>query len=165
MGFLPIGGILLQVRVMRSLMQTAFCVLVAILLACGLPFRSEAKSYGSGGGHSYSSHSFSSGGGHSFSSGGSHSSSSGSSHSFSSGISHSFSSGGSHSSSGGSTHSSSGGGGTSHETGASQGSSSIAGPEIKTTIVRGFACATRRINSSWPYGSRRSLRSQTSSSR
>ena len=124
-------------------MQTAFCVLVAILLACGLPFRSEAKSYGSGGGHSYSSHSFSSGGGHSFSSGGghsfssggSHSSSSGSSHNFSSGSGHSFSSGSSHGSSGGSSQSSSfgggshsassgGGAGQSHGGGVSQGSSS-----------------------------------------
>src|ERR1017187_1378109 len=135
MGFPPGGGILLQVQVMRSPMRKVICVLAATLLASGLPFRSEAKSYGSGGGHSYSSHSFSSGGGHSFSSGGSHSSSSGSSHSFSSGSGHSFNSGSSHSPSGGSTHSSSAGGGThsassgggaatSHGGGVSQGSSS-----------------------------------------
>jgi hypothetical protein len=116
-------------------MQTAFCVLAATLLASVLPFRSEAKSYSGGGGHSYSSHSSSSGGSHSFSSGGSHSSSSGSSHSFSSGSGHSFSSGGSHSPSGGSSHSSSagrgthsassgGGAATSHGGGVSQRSSS-----------------------------------------
>ena len=78
-------------------------LLIALALSMWCPLRAEAKSYSSGGGHSYSSsssHSSSSGGGHSFSSGGH--SSSGGSHTFSSG--------------GGSTHSSSfgGGGSTTH---------------------------------------------------
>src|ERR1039458_5168858 len=89
MGFLPGGGILLSVQVMKRPMRTAICVLAGALLIIALPFRGEAKSYSSGGGHSYSSHSSSSGGSHSFSSGGSHSSSSGGSHSFSSGGGHS----------------------------------------------------------------------------
>jgi hypothetical protein len=88
-------------------MRIVISLLATALLAGGLPFRSEAKSYSGGGGHSYSSHSSSSGGSHSFSLGGSHSSGSGSSHNFSSGGGHSFSSGSSHSSSGGSAHSSS----------------------------------------------------------
>src|ERR1022692_4185329 len=129
MGFLPGGGILAPVQVMRRPMRTAICVLAGALLIIALPFRGEAKSYSSGGGHSYSSHSSSSGGSHSFSSGGSHSSSSGGSHSFSSGGGHSFSSGSSHSSSSGNssgTHNASSGGsaGASHRTSASQESSS-----------------------------------------
>ena len=58
----------------------AKCLLLAAMLTGGLPSRSEAKSYSSGGGHSYSSssHSSSSAGSHSFSSSSfSHSSSSG----------------------------------------------------------------------------------------
>ena len=109
MGFLPGGGILLSVQVMKRPMRTAICVLAGALLAAGFPFRSEAKSYCSGSGHSYSSHSSSSSGSHSFSSGGSHSSNSGISHSFSSGSGHTFNSGSSHSGSGESTHNSSSG--------------------------------------------------------
>lgn len=75
------------------------CLLAVAALAGACPSRSEAKSYSSGGGHSYSSSS-------------SHSSSSGGSHGYSSGSSHSGSSGthGASSSGGGSTHTSSSGG-------------------------------------------------------
>jgi hypothetical protein len=87
-------------------------LLAAALMAFWFPSLAEAKSYSSGGGHSYSSSSF-----HSSSSGGSHSFSSGS-HS-SSGGSHTFSSGG------GSTHSSGyGGGGGSTRSSSSGGSGS-----------------------------------------
>jgi hypothetical protein len=109
MGFRTGDGILHLVQAMKSPMRTLICVLAAALLAGGVPFRGEAKSYSSGGGHSYSSHSSSFGGGHSFSSG--------SSHSFSSGGSHSSSSGAGRSSSGGFTHSSSSSGGTSYSSG------------------------------------------------
>ena len=148
-------------------MRKVICVLAATLLASGLPFRSEAKSYGSGGGHSYSSHSFSSGGGHSFSSGGSHSSSSGSSHSFSSGSGHSFSSGSSHSPIGGSTHGSSAGSGThsassggsagtSHGTGVSQrsGSGSSGGKNFSSGGGKSYSAG-----STWSEDSRHSYTS------
>jgi hypothetical protein len=91
MVFLPSGGTLVPVQAMNSPIRTVICVLAAALLAGGLPFRSEAKSYSSGGGRSYSSHSSGSGG----------------SHSFNSGTSHNFGSSSSHSSSGGFTRSSS----------------------------------------------------------
>jgi hypothetical protein len=101
---------------MKFLRPLPRLLLMTALLSASLPAAVSAKGYGSGGGHSYSSHSssssshsFSSSSGHSFSSG----SSSGSSHSFSSGSSgsgsssHSFgfgsSSGSSHSSSSGSS--------------------------------------------------------------
>jgi hypothetical protein len=97
MGFFVRHGILLLVPNMKRFLQRMSCLLTAALLAIGIPFSSEAKSYSSGGGHSYSSHSSSFGGSHSFSSG-----------------SHSFSSGGSsfHSSGTGSSHSSGFGGGS-----------------------------------------------------
>ncbi len=99
---------------MRRPVRRVIYLLTAALLAGGYPFRSEAKSYSSGGGRSYASHSSSSGS--------SHNSSSGSSHSFSSGSGHSFSASSTHSSSGASTHtSSSSGSGASHS--ASSGSS------------------------------------------
>src|SRR5437867_9501651 len=85
MGFEPVGGMIQLPLTMsrRTRMLTGY--LAALLLAGPLPPRCEAKSYSSGGGHSYSSsHSSSSGGGHSFSSG-SHSFSSGSSRSSGSG--------------------------------------------------------------------------------
>ena len=94
-------------------------MLAAAMLVGWLPAQIQAKSYSSGGGHSYSSHSSSSS---------SHSSSSGGSHSFSSG-SHSFSSG----SSGSSTHSS--GGGSSTHTYSSGGSSSHS-PSSGSTSTR-----------------------------
>jgi hypothetical protein len=121
MGFQPEGGILLLVQVMKSPMRTVICLLTAVLLAGGFPFRSEAKGYSSGGGHSYSSHSSSSGGSHSAGSGSSHNFSSGSGHSFSSGSSHVSSSG---NSSGSHSASSAGSAGTSHGTSVSHGSSS-----------------------------------------
>ena len=92
------------VRVMKRRAQTWICLLLAGWLAAGLPWTSAAKSYGSGGGHSYSSHSSSShSSSHSSGFGGSsfsHSSSSGSSKSFSSSGGHSYSSGSSWSDSG-----------------------------------------------------------------
>jgi hypothetical protein len=51
---------------MKRPIATWVCLLTAVLLAAGLPFGSEAKSYSSGGGRSYSSHSSGSGGSHSF---------------------------------------------------------------------------------------------------
>jgi hypothetical protein len=89
MGFFPGDGILRESKGMNRGMQKLKCWLAVMLLASGVLSRSEAKSYSSGGSHSYSSHSSSSGGSHSFSSG-----------------SHSFSSGG------GSTRTSSSGGGS-----------------------------------------------------
>jgi hypothetical protein len=117
MGFCAGDGILLRVQIMKCFLPRWSCLLTAALLAVGLAFNSEAKSYSGGGGHSYSSHSSSSGGSHSFSSG---------SHSFSSGSSHSSSGGSSHSSSSGSTHSSgsSSGGGKSFSSGAGRSYSS-----------------------------------------
>jgi len=103
------------VQVVKSLIRRVICLLAAGLLACGIPFRSEAKSYSSGGGHSYSSHSSSSGGSHSFSSG--------SSHAFNSGGNHSFSPGSTHSSSGGATHSSGFGSGSGTHSASSSGQS------------------------------------------
>jgi hypothetical protein len=83
---------------MKGAIQTVRCLALALIIALGLPLRSDAKGYSSGH-HSYSSSS--------------HSSSFGGSHSFSSG-SHNFSSGTHTSSSGGSsTHNSVFGGGSS----------------------------------------------------
>src|SRR5574340_1049642 len=105
MGFRPGDGMMVPLQSVRHSWRTVMCLLTAVLLAGGLPFRGEAKSYSSGG-HSYSSHSS-----HSSSS---HSSSFHSSHSFSSGASHSFSSGTSRSSGGTTTRSSGGGGSGGH---------------------------------------------------
>jgi hypothetical protein len=95
---------LLPVQVVKCSRRTVICVLAAALLAGGLPFSSDAKSYSSGGGRSYSSHSSGSGS--------SHRSNSSSSRSSSSSSSRSSGSAGSRSSSGGSTHSASSGSGS-----------------------------------------------------
>jgi hypothetical protein len=96
-------GMLPQVLVMyRPFRSIGYRLAVAALLAAWSVSIVPAKSYSSGGGHSYSSHSSSSGGGRSFSSG-SHSFSSGSSHGSSSSSKRSSSATGS---SGGSNHSS-----------------------------------------------------------
>jgi len=92
---------MLPVQAVKRPMHAIICWLAAALLAWGLPFCGEAKSYSSGGGRSYSSHSSSSRS--------SHSPSSRSSHTFSSGGGRSFKSGASRSSSGGSARSSSSG--------------------------------------------------------
>ena len=84
MGISSPCGILPQILRMQLRLRSVIW-LAAALLAGWSPANGSAKTYSSGGGHSYSSHSSSSGGSHSFSSG---------SHSFSSGSSHS--SGGGH---------------------------------------------------------------------
>jgi hypothetical protein len=109
-------GMLPHVPIMTPLMRRINGLLAAALLAFGVSLTSEAKSYSSGGGHSYSSHSSSFGGGHSFSSG---------SHSFSSGSSHSSGSGSFHTPSGSSSHASSSSGGKSYKS--SSGSSYSSG--------------------------------------
>jgi len=106
-GFFQGGGILRESKAMKHRMQILKCLLAVLLLASGVPSRSEAKSYSSGGSHSYSSHSSSSGGSHSFSSG---------SHSFSSG-------GGSRSSGSSSSASRSSGGSANRSSGSSPGGS------------------------------------------
>ena len=144
MGFWLVSGMLLTVQVVKRPMRTIICLVIAALLAGGLPFRAEAKSYSSGGGHSYSSHS----------------SSSGSSHSFSSGSSHSFSSGGSHSSGSGSSHSSSGG--AAHSASSSSGNASHASGSGSTSSSKSFSSSSGKSYSSGSAGSDNGRHSYTS---
>ena len=105
--FRTVRGMMVPVPGMKTLKKKLTWLAAAIVFASWNVCTSEAKSYGGGHSHSYSSHGSSFGGGHSYSSGPSKSSGGGTSHSsgFGGNPAKSFSSGGGHSYGSGPSHS------------------------------------------------------------